>query len=270
MSPYLLTLYLGTALLSAQSAYYPLTPCRIADTRQSSPIAARASRDFQIAGLCGVPAGATAFVLVVTAVPPGPLGYLTIWPTGQTTPLASSLNDNEDQIRNAYPIVAAGAGGAISVYATDRTDLVIDVTGYFAPFVPGLTGPSGPTGPQGTTGAAGQQGIQGPAGPKGATGPQGPAGATGPTGGTGSGNAGMTVDIVDRFVATGTETYFTLSQVPAPGCQVAVYQNGRRMLDAPVGSKPAEFVITSGNVALVSPASPGDLIVITYRVVSTP
>jgi hypothetical protein len=134
MSPYLVTLYLGTALLSAQS-YYPLTPCRIADTRQSSPIAARASRDFQIAGLCGVPAGATAFVLVVTAVPPGPLGYLTIWPTGQTMPLASSLNDNEGQIRNAYPTVAAGAGWGISIYANDKTDVVIDVTGYFAPIL---------------------------------------------------------------------------------------------------------------------------------------
>jgi hypothetical protein len=41
---------------------------------------------------CGVPANAQAYSLNATVVPSGPLGYLTLWPTGQAQPLVSTLN----------------------------------------------------------------------------------------------------------------------------------------------------------------------------------
>jgi hypothetical protein len=40
---------------------------------------------------CGVPATAQAFVFNATVAPPGPLGFITMWPQGQTQPLAATI-----------------------------------------------------------------------------------------------------------------------------------------------------------------------------------
>ena len=53
-----------------------------------------------------------------TVVPAGTLGYLTMWPTGQSQPLVSTLNRRPGEKANAA-IVPAGTGGAISAYVTD-------------------------------------------------------------------------------------------------------------------------------------------------------
>jgi hypothetical protein len=72
-----------------------------------------------------------------TAVPPGPLAYITVWPAGQTQPLVSTLNDIVAQIVANAAIVPAGANGDIDVYASNNIDLVIDINGYFAPAASG-------------------------------------------------------------------------------------------------------------------------------------
>src|SRR5664280_3874227 len=52
---------------------------------------------------------------------------------GGSRPNVSTLNDIPGQnIANAA-IVVAGAGGEVSVYPTNDTDLIIDINGYFAP-----------------------------------------------------------------------------------------------------------------------------------------
>lgn len=130
---------------SAQTglAFYPLAPCRIADTRNAaSPLggpklAAQASRTFPIASACNVPATAQAYSLNFAAAPTGRLGFLTAWPTGQPQPLAASLNAVTGSITGNAVVVQAGAGGDVDVYSTDETDLVIDINGYFAPPGPG-------------------------------------------------------------------------------------------------------------------------------------
>jgi hypothetical protein len=121
------------------SSFVPLTPCRVVDTRNASgalggpSIAAGASRDFALPnGSCGIPNSALAYSLNVTVVPQGPLGYLTIWPTGQSQPLASTLN-SDGRIKANAAIVPAGSNGAVSVYATNTTDVVLDINGYFVP-----------------------------------------------------------------------------------------------------------------------------------------
>src|ERR1700687_5190389 len=63
---------------------------------------------------------------------------MTAWPTGQTKPLVASLNDPTGTVLANAVIVPAGTGGAVDVFTTDATDLVIDVNGYFAP--PGAGG----------------------------------------------------------------------------------------------------------------------------------
>jgi hypothetical protein len=72
-----------------------------------------------------------------TAIPHGPLGFLTTWPAGQTQPLVSTLNASLGGITANSAIVPAGTNGDVSVFVTDNADLVIDVNGYFAPPTPG-------------------------------------------------------------------------------------------------------------------------------------
>jgi hypothetical protein len=121
-------------------AFYPITPCRIADTRTAAgplggpSLGGGSSRTFPIlSSACGLPATAQAYSLNFAVVPGGPLGYLTAWPTGQTMPLAASLNALTGTVTANAAIVPAGSSGQIDVFASNPTDLVIDINGYFAP-----------------------------------------------------------------------------------------------------------------------------------------
>src|SRR5664280_1439032 len=128
-------------------AFYPLTPCRVADTRNSSYpqglgppyLPGRQERDFPIlnATSCNIPSSAAAYSLNFSVVPHGGLGYMTVWPTGQTRPLVSTLNDIPGTIIANAAIVPAGTTGEVSVYPSNDTDVIIDINGYFAPAGPG-------------------------------------------------------------------------------------------------------------------------------------
>jgi uncharacterized repeat protein (TIGR03803 family) len=131
------------AVTSSTLAFYPLPPCRVADTRNSSfpkglgppSLTGTHKRDFPIlnATSCDIPSSAAAYSLNFTVVPPAGLSYLTVWPTGQTQPTVSTLNDALGRTIANAAIVPVGTGGEISVYPTDNTDLIIDINGYFAP-----------------------------------------------------------------------------------------------------------------------------------------
>ncbi len=112
--------------------FVPVTPCRLADTRYTSTIAGSTSRDFAVPQLgCGIPSTALAYSLNVTAVPKGALSYLTLWPAGQNRPGVSTLNSWSGIVVANAAIVAAGTGGAVSVYVTNEADVVLDINGYF-------------------------------------------------------------------------------------------------------------------------------------------
>jgi hypothetical protein len=69
-------------------------PCRLVDTRQTgNPIQGDTSRNCNVPQLggCNIPASAVAYSLNVTVVPDGPLGYLTIRPTGGEQPYVSTM-----------------------------------------------------------------------------------------------------------------------------------------------------------------------------------
>ena len=119
--------------------FVPMTPCRVADTRSATgpfggpSIAGETSRSFVIPGsACAVPSTAAAYSINVTVVPQAGLGYLTVWPTGVTQPVVSILN-SDGRVKANAAIVPAGTSGAISVYATNTTDVVLDINGYFVP-----------------------------------------------------------------------------------------------------------------------------------------
>ena len=124
--------------------FFPLTPCRVVDTRGAPgdlggpSLMGGVPRTFPIleATSCNIPSTAQAYSLNFTAVPSGPLGYLTVWPTGQNQPLVSTLNAPTGTVTANAAIVPAGAGGQSPRFPTNDTDLVIDINGYFAPQSP--------------------------------------------------------------------------------------------------------------------------------------
>ena len=128
-------------------AFFPLTPCRVADTRTTKgPLGGPylyggQQRDFSVlaATSCGIPNSAIAYSLNFAAIPRwgAPLGYLTVWLMGQSQPLVSTLNALTGTVTANAAIVPAGQDGEISLYASNDTDLVIDINGYFAPAGPG-------------------------------------------------------------------------------------------------------------------------------------
>jgi C-terminal processing protease CtpA/Prc len=132
--------YFGLPAGAGALSFYPVTPCRVADTRRDEgllggPImGAGESRPFAIpASGCGIPSTAAAYSLNVTVVPEGYLGYLSAWPAGQTKPGVSTLNSWDGGVVANAAIVPAGANGAVGVYVTDRTHVILDINGYFAP-----------------------------------------------------------------------------------------------------------------------------------------
>jgi hypothetical protein len=121
-------------------AFYSLAPCRVADTRNANGdlggpyLMGGVPRDFPVleATSCNIPNAAQAYSLNFTAVPHVPLGFLTVWPTGQSQPGVSTLNSYSGQLVANAAIVPAGTDGKVSTYASNDTDLVIDINGYFA------------------------------------------------------------------------------------------------------------------------------------------
>ena len=120
--------------------FVPIRPCRLVDTRSSQgpfggpAMAGGASRSFALPqSNCAVPSTSAAYSLNVTVIPRGSLGYLTIWPTGEEQPLVSTLNSPDHRVKANAAIVPSGEDGAISVYVSDTTDLVLDIDGYFQP-----------------------------------------------------------------------------------------------------------------------------------------
>ncbi|MCI0524367.1 MAG: hypothetical protein L0Y75_03805, partial [Acidobacteria bacterium] len=61
-------------------------------------------------------------------------GYLTFWPSDATQPLVATSNFTAGQIFNRHFTVGLSAGpGAFKIFSPFTTDLVIDVSGFFAP-----------------------------------------------------------------------------------------------------------------------------------------
>src|SRR5581483_1925212 len=122
------------------SNFIPVTPCRVVDTRNATgpfggpALSAGESRSFSVpSSSCSVPSNASAYSFNIAVVPPGFLGVLTVYPTGAPLPNTANLNDYTGLVLSNAAVVAAGANGAISVFASHPTDVIIDINGYFMP-----------------------------------------------------------------------------------------------------------------------------------------
>jgi hypothetical protein len=136
--------YFVPASDSTALAFYPLTPCRVSDTRNATgplggpTLGDKQSRTIPILGsACGVPPNAQAFSLNITAVPRGALDYLTVWPTGKAQPNVSTLNSPTGSPTANAAIVPVGTNGSMNIYVSQASDVIVDINGYFAPAASG-------------------------------------------------------------------------------------------------------------------------------------
>ena len=120
--------------------YVPLTPTRVLDSRVANgltgKLSANAPRAFQIVGR-GAPSGAVAISGNVTVVRENRSGAIFVGPVSIVKPSTSTLNFVKGEVRaNGLVVGLSGTGSLSAVYLCRSgytTDLVMDVTGYFAP-----------------------------------------------------------------------------------------------------------------------------------------
>jgi len=215
---------------AAPVPFVAISPCRLADTRAENgypdpygppSMSPSVTRDFPVAGHCGVPSDAVAVSFNFTMARTQGLGYLAAYPQGEAWGGTSTVNYIAGQIVANSTVIALGSTGELETFvAGHQADLIIDVNGYYGGALvtslnglagditvtpgdnititpsgntltvsaSGATGPQGPQGPQGDPGPTGATGPTGPQGPQGvigatgATGPIGPQGAIGPIG----------------------------------------------------------------------------------------
>lgn len=126
---------LGTISASAQTGplqFYTVAPCRVFDTRDSTPLGQSVARDFAVRGHCGIPTSAKAVSINITVLDATQQSYVALWPSGGTQG-SSTIN--------FYPGQQL-ANGAITPLSTNPNDLtllnccgtvnvILDVNGYF-------------------------------------------------------------------------------------------------------------------------------------------
>lgn len=118
--------------------FAPVAPTRILDTRNATgvgtttPVGANQAISVAVAGHDGVPAGATAVALNVTATAATAATYVTVYPGGTTRPVASSLNVSAGVTIANQVIVPVGPDGTVAFYNHVGTvHLIADLAGYY-------------------------------------------------------------------------------------------------------------------------------------------
>jgi hypothetical protein len=131
-----------TTTTLAPADFVGITPVRVLDTRgagqtvgvpAAGPIGANKSIDVQVTGLSGIPANATSVAINVTIDDDATLkSFLTVFPTGEPKPLASTNNAEPGFISPVSALMKVGTGGKITVFNQQgAVNVIIDVTGYF-------------------------------------------------------------------------------------------------------------------------------------------
>jgi hypothetical protein len=121
--------------------YFTLPPCRVVDTRDlGAPIGGpvlqgQETRPFAVGGNCGIPSGAKAISLNLTATQSSAQGNVALFPAGQPAPTVSTINYVAGQTRANNAVVSLDPSGAMAAFVGQpvgtTVHLVIDVNGYF-------------------------------------------------------------------------------------------------------------------------------------------
>lgn len=121
-----------TAAFGAPDLFTSLSPARILDTRDTSPVSTSNVVRLDVTGTANVPAsGVSAVALNVTATGASTPGYLTVWPCSAGKASTSVVNyaAGED-IPNAV-VATVDAYGMVCIDSFTEVDVVVDVMGWF-------------------------------------------------------------------------------------------------------------------------------------------
>ena len=132
----------ASATAGSVGQYHGLASARVVDSRfgtggLSSPIGAAQTVGVTLAGAGGVPAmnatvAPTAVIANVTVTNTTSQGYIEVFPSGTTLPLASDLNFTRLATVANEAVEKVGTDGRVMVYnGYGSTDLVVDVLGWF-------------------------------------------------------------------------------------------------------------------------------------------
>ncbi|HEX3088812.1 MAG TPA: hypothetical protein VHQ23_09150, partial [Ilumatobacteraceae bacterium] len=124
------------------NTYNPLVPARLMDTRvKGSTIdglflgdgvrEAGEVTELTVTNRGGVPIRARTVVLNVTVTEPSGAGFVTVYPCGVATPLASNLNFEAGTTAANAVVVKVGDDGKVCFFSSRSTQLIVDVNGYF-------------------------------------------------------------------------------------------------------------------------------------------
>jgi hypothetical protein len=117
--------------------FYTIEPCRILDTRSTTPLVSGISETFTLNGVCGIPASAKTLSVNVTAVDATGAGNIVLWPTGMPNPGTGVVNflSTFSRANNAILTLASDGSGRFGAEAFvaggGTVHLIIDVNGYF-------------------------------------------------------------------------------------------------------------------------------------------
>ncbi len=131
----------GFFVPSGGAHFNPVPPTRILDTRLrtglSGAFVAGVARTLKVAGVHGVPSNAVAVTVNLTVVDQSASGFVALTSKPTDSPSTSTLNLPRGDIRANGATVPLNSDGTLSATYMARlgatADLVLDLTGYFAP-----------------------------------------------------------------------------------------------------------------------------------------
>jgi YVTN family beta-propeller protein len=118
------------------SSYHPLAPYRLLDTRTvggGGLFAAGESRNLTVAGVDGVPEGASGVIVNVTVTDETSATTVTLWPAGQNQPSLTSLIAAKGKTIAHLVELPLGTNGAVSIFnQAGMNHVVVDLEGYYS------------------------------------------------------------------------------------------------------------------------------------------
>ena len=121
----------------AAAAFAPIEPVRIADTRVGLGVpTGRVDSGCVLhvpVAAADPPGGATGVAVTLTAANAEGTGYVTAFACGSPRPETSSLNPRPGDPTSNLAVIELDATRELCFYSSKPTDLIVDVTGWFAP-----------------------------------------------------------------------------------------------------------------------------------------
>jgi hypothetical protein len=128
--------FTNAGIAAPPGSYTAVTPCRMLDTRTTTPIPAGGTRTATLTGgACGIAAAANAVSLNLTVTGVASQGHLVLYAADQAAPATSNIEFRTGRTRanNAIVQLATDGSGTINILnvSAGALDVVLDVNGFF-------------------------------------------------------------------------------------------------------------------------------------------